>query len=141
LKRYATGDPGSGGYPNEYKEAVQIMARAGISEQELASTYVGGHDVATVSNKLIVTYDDIEREKAAVGQEASRRATYERALAFLGTQGNVPRGFARPGNSPENTEIMYEFFHKDGLTTAQVRTRTNQAWAAGYDAWKILKGY
>jgi hypothetical protein len=127
LKRYATGDPGSGGYPWEYREAVQVAEHANISELELAEAYLGGIDVAETIGRLLKA----KKENAEGPSKKCDRGSYNVVLNFFAEKRPTIK-MRTPHNDEVLTKNMFMGFREDGLTAEEIQRITSKRWAEAY---------
>ena len=137
LKRYATGDPSKGGYPEQYKDAVNVAKRVGITELELAKAYLEGHEVEAMIGKLVQGYKSVlgDRMAAKLGPSLTYdKAMYDNVLDKF-RQKQAKGKLARPDVDKKFTEAMYAAFRAQNLDHKAITENTNEAWADGYDKW------
>jgi hypothetical protein len=121
LKRHVTGDMANGGYPAEYEEAVYVTRAGKISAAQLAHAYLGGKDVETMIKRLL---------KAKT--ERCDRGIYNQLLLLFADK--TPR-LQNPAKNEDRKANLFKGFIEDGLTSQQVKAKTNQAWADAYQKY------
>jgi hypothetical protein len=127
LKRYATGDPNTGGYPWEFREAVQVTEYAKISEPDVADAYLAGNHIPQTIDRLLKAKSDYAQAQTA----KCERFGYDRVLkSFAEKKPTV--WMKTPHKDTALTDNMFRGFREDGLTSEQVKAKTSQAWADAY---------
>jgi hypothetical protein len=131
LKRQATGNLGAGGYPDEYKEAVEVTKIAGLNEYGVAEAYLLGNNIPKTVDLLLQARKQHEAAQAMF-MSPGERETFQRILTFFAEKTTFPSQRDPKKMNPETRAVMFKGFREDRLTADQVKAKMNLAWSAAW---------